>query len=95
MTQHCQFSISGMSCSACSARIERAVAALPGMHEVQVNLLTRSMRTDFDPQQLDEAGIIAAVEAAGYGATLATAAPRRRDEVSPLRQRLLLSRMLL
>ncbi len=80
-----------MSCSACAARVERAVASLPGMHEVQVNLLTRSMRTDFDPQQLNEAGIIAAVEAAGYGAGIATAAPRHRDEASPLRQRLLLS----
>ncbi len=81
-----------MSCSACSARVERAVAPLPGMHEVQVNLLTHSMRVGFDPQQLSEAAIIAAVEAAGYGATVAGDAPGRRDDAaSPLRRRLLLS----
>ncbi len=94
--EHATFNISGMSCAACSARVERAVAALPGLHQVQVNLLTHSMQVDYDPQQLDAAGIVAAVEAAGYGAAPHMAGhPRRADEGAPLLCRLRLSLALL
>lgn len=86
-----QFKVTGMSCSACSARVERAVAALPGVQSVQVNLLTGSMRVQFGNQQ-SEAGIISAVESAGYGAAVAqgaTTTTRRED--SALRRRFVLS----
>ncbi len=91
MNKQCHLSISGMSCSACSARVERAAAALPGMRQVQVNLLTHSMRADFDPQQLSEEDIIAAVRAVGYGAAPALNSRRQSPDSRALCRRLLLS----
>lgn len=63
-----QFDITGMTCSACSARIENSVGKLPGIREVSVNLLKNSMAASYDESVLDTAGIIKAVEKAGYGA---------------------------
>ncbi len=96
--QRAHFSVTGMSCSACSARVERAVGKLPGIHQVQVNLLTGSMQADFDPQLQSTPGIIAAVEAAGYGASEDVGkSPRNstRRESAPLRRRLLSSLLFL
>lgn len=61
-----KYDVSGMSCAACSARVEKAVAAVDGVKSVSVNLLTKSMLVDGG----DERDIIAAVEAAGYGAAV-------------------------
>lgn len=63
-----QFDITGMTCSACSYRIEKSVAKLPGIKEVSVNLLKNSMVASYDETVLDTAGIVRAVEKAGYGA---------------------------
>ena len=63
-----QFDITGMTCSACSARIEKGVAKLPGIQEVSVNLLKNSMVVSYDETALDTLQIIQAVEKAGYGA---------------------------
>lgn len=63
-----QFDITGMTCSACSTRVEKSVAKLPGIKEVSVNLLKNSMVASYDESVLDTAGIIEAVEKAGYGA---------------------------
>ena len=63
-----QFDITGMTCSACSSRIEKSVAKLPGIKEVSVNLLKNSMVASYDETVLDTAGIVRAVEKAGYGA---------------------------
>ena len=63
-----QFDITGMTCSACSSRIEKSVAKLPGIQEVSVNLLKNSMVASYDESVLDTAGIVQAVEKAGYGA---------------------------
>ena len=57
-----------MTCSACSARIEKSVGKLPGIKEVSVNLLKNSMVASYDESVLDTAGIVRAVEKAGYGA---------------------------
>lgn len=65
-----QFDVTGMTCSACSRRVHKAVAALAGVNEVNVNLLKNSMSVSFDDQSLSERDIIAAVEEAGYGASL-------------------------
>ena len=62
-----QFDISGMSCAACSARVEKAVSGLDGVTECSVNLLTNSMTVDGTTSEED---IIKAVESAGYSATL-------------------------
>lgn len=66
-----QFNVSGMSCAACSARVEKAVNSLPGVSECSVSLLTNSMGVS---GTASEADIIAAVEAAGYGASVKGAA---------------------
>ena len=63
-----QFDITGMTCSACSTRVEQCVAKLPGVAEVSVNLLKNSMAVSYDEGALDSASIVAAVENAGYGA---------------------------
>ncbi len=65
-----KYIVTGMTCSACSARVQKAVDKLPGIQEAVVNLLTNSMQVSYDENQLDSAGIIAAVENAGYGASL-------------------------
>ena len=61
-----QYSITGMSCAACSARVEKAVSSLDGVTSCSVNLLTNSMSVDGD---LSDEEIINAVEKAGYGAS--------------------------
>ena len=62
-----RFDITGMSCAACSARVEKAVRQLEGIKKADVNLLTNSMEVEFDAPLTVER-IIAEVEKAGYGA---------------------------
>ncbi len=61
-----QYSVTGMSCAACSARVEKAVNKLPGVESCSVSLLTNSMGVEGDAAPAE---VIAAVEAAGYGAS--------------------------
>ena len=70
--KHEKYTISGMSCSACSARVEKCTSSLPGMNSASVNLLTNSMQVDYDDTLLSSQDIIAAVVDAGYGASLIT-----------------------
>lgn len=65
-----KFDITGMSCAACAANIQRAVQKLPSVTKAEVNLLANSMATEYDGAVLSPAEIEAAVEKAGYGATL-------------------------
>ena len=65
-----KFNITGMTCSACSARVEKVSNALPGMKAASVNLLSNSMVAEYDETQLTPEIIIAAVVEAGYGASL-------------------------
>ncbi len=67
-----KYNITGMSCAACSARVEKSVCALPGMKQCSVNLLKNSMVVNYDSSTLTGAQIIQAVEKAGYGASLQT-----------------------
>ena len=67
-----KFNVTGMSCSACSARVEKGVRKVPGVREVNVNLLTNSMTVDYDDTAADHDKIIRAVADAGYGASLYT-----------------------
>ena len=60
-----QYKISGMSCAACSARVEKAVLGVEGVTSCSVSLLTNSMGVE---GTADESAIIEAVRAAGYGA---------------------------
>lgn len=82
------FQVSGMSCAACSSRVERCVQQLQGVQSVQVNLLTKSMQVEWAESALAAEDIAAAVASAGYGAALAaeTDAPPA-DEATPIRRR--------
>jgi len=60
----------GMTCSACSSRVEKTVSKLPGIDEVHVNLLTNSMQLTYDEKIINPAEIIASVEKEGYGAAV-------------------------
>ena len=64
-----QYNVTGMSCAACSARVEKAVGKVPGVKACAVSLLTNSMGVEgvAEPE-----AVIAAVKAAGYGASLKT-----------------------
>ena len=100
-----QYSVTGMSCAACSARVEKAVSKVEGVSSCSVSLLTNSMGVEGTAAPSD---IIKAVEAAGYGASLkggasksagnrqsaslADAEEALRDKESPiLRKRLIVS----
>ena len=60
-----QYTVSGMSCAACQARVEKAVSKLPGVKSCSVSLLTNSMGVE---GEVTSSEVIQAVEAAGYGA---------------------------
>ena len=78
-----KYLITGMTCSACSARVQRAVDKLPGVHEAVVNLLTNSMQITYDEKKLSSTDIIQGVEKAGYGATLTGAAGQGAQKSFP------------
>ena len=61
------FNVTGMTCAACSARVEAAIRRLPGVSEVAVGLLTNSARVE---GMVEPSAVVAAVERAGYRATL-------------------------
>ncbi|MGN0619881.1 MAG: heavy metal translocating P-type ATPase [Ruminiclostridium sp.] len=61
------FDVTGMTCSACSARVEKSVSAVSGVESVSVNLLKNSMKVVFDEKETDTDKICSAVSSAGYG----------------------------
>ncbi len=71
-----QYTVTGMSCAACSARVEKAVSKVKGVSSCSVSLLTNSMGVEGSASPQD---IIAAVEAAGYGASLKGAGGTQRS----------------
>lgn len=77
-----KYNMTGMSCAACSSRVEKAVSALPGMKECSVNLLKNSMVVQYDEKTLTGTDIIQAVEKAGYGASLLTGSQKKATSVS-------------
>ena len=93
-----QYSITGMSCAACSARIERVVSALDGVESCAVSLLTNSMTVE---GEVSDNTVIDAVRKAGFGimagSTRSTASEKEpeNDEVKALRKRLMLSALFL
>ena len=88
-----QYNVTGMSCAACSARVEKAVAKVPGVTACSVSLLTNSMGVEGTAAP---AQVIAAVQQAGYGASLKGAAQAAPDpledrETPVLKRRLMAS----
>ncbi len=99
-----KFQVTGMTCAACSAHVEKAVAGVTGVHQVNVNLLMNSMVVEYG-EAASRQSICAAVEAAGYGAS--PAGTEKRDgtgdkkeafedrETPEIRRRLIVSLCLL
>ena len=93
--------ITGMSCSACSSRIEKVVGRMDGVEEIAVNLLTNKAQVSYDDAKLDTATIIARIEKLGFGAavhqaTAKVAVPTKHTntaamELAEMRRRLVLS----
>ena len=78
-----KFNVSGMSCSACSARVEKVVGALDGVKSVSVSLLTNSMVVEYNPP-LTSKDISKAVAEAGYKAALASDKSEKKDKMNPI-----------
>ena len=79
-----KFNVTGMTCSACQARVDKSVNKLEGVREVSVNLLTGSMQVDYDEENLNADNIIQAVIKAGYGASLSDSDDRHSRQESRL-----------
>lgn len=75
-----QYDITGMTCSACSARVQKTVSKLDGITDVNVNLLKNSMVAVYDETMLEAGQIVQAVEKAGYGAFLHRKAEKKSAE---------------
>ena len=84
-----KFSVTGMSCAACSAAVEKAVSRLDGVESAQVNLLANSMVCTYHELKTDPSAVIAAVEKAGFGAAEAaeagqtSAVPKAKSKEAP------------
>ena len=74
-----KFNISGMTCAACVAHVEKAVKKINGTSNINVNLLTNTLTLDIDSQKTDNQSIIDAVQKAGYGATIAQDANTQKN----------------
>ena len=72
-----KFVVTGMTCAACSAHVEKAVSQLQGVDSVAVNLMLGSMLVDYDPAQVTAQAIVSAVENGGYGAKPAADAEKQ------------------
>ena len=72
-----KFVVTGMTCAACSAHVEKAVSQLQGVDSVAVNLMLSSMLVDYDPAQVTAQAIVSAVENGGYGAKPAADAEKQ------------------
>ncbi|NMB00304.1 MAG: copper-translocating P-type ATPase [Firmicutes bacterium] len=95
-----KFNVSGMTCSACSAAVEKAVSKMDGVSTVNVNLLANSMVVEYDESLLETTKILSAVSDAGYTATLSSGAStqeatgptnRVQDEIAEMKYRVIVS----
>lgn len=85
-----QFAVTGMTCAACSAHVEKSVSRLSGVQSAPVNLMLGSMTVTYNEKAVTEGDIIAAVKAAGYGASPASQTDQgqlRRDQDAALHRR--------
>lgn len=90
-----KFDIDGMTCSSCSAHVDRAVRKLNGVKEVNVNLLSNNMIVDYDEKQITNDDIIKAVIDAGYNAIVSKEEKSKedntKDKISSMKKRLIIS----
>ena len=78
-----KYSITGMSCSACSSRVEKSERKLKGVEKVSVNLLTNSMQITYDESIISSADIVKTAEKEGYGASLAQETGKSEKSLEP------------
>ena len=78
-----RYDVTGMTCAACSAWVEKSVSALPGVRQCSVNLLKNSMTVEYNDKELTGAQIVQAVEKAGYGAQPQPARGRAEGQPRP------------
>lgn len=91
-----KFNVTGMTCSACSAHVEKSVKKLNGVKSVNVNLLQNNMHVDFDETAVSVDDIINAVVSGGYGASVVGKKQEKKDnkidnEISNMKFRLIVS----
>lgn len=94
MTQKQKFTVKGMSCSACSAAVERAVKALDGVEKADVNLMAGILVCEYNSDQTSETVIIEAVTKAGYSASLFdknTSKSANQEKYTAMKPRLIIS----
>ena len=82
-----KYDVIGMSCSACSAHIDKAIRNVDGVQDVNVNLLNNSMVVDYDDQKVNPDLIMKTVEDAGYKAVLPKRATVSQKQENPLKQK--------
>ena len=95
------FDIQGMTCSSCSAHVEKAVKKLEGIQEVNVNLLSNNMTVRYNEDIIKNDEIIKAVKEEGYGANVSEAVKSKtnknqekeenKDEIKSMKKRLIIS----
>lgn len=90
-----KFNVTGMTCSACSSHVDKAVCKLDGIDSVNVNLLNNNMIVSYDEKKLTANDIIKAVENSGYKASLfnqqKTTTNSAQDEFKEMKKRLIIS----
>ena len=91
-----KFDVTGMTCSACQAHVEKAVRNINGVKSVNVNLLQNFMQVELDENITDALQIVSAVEYAGYGASESGAKSAEKtydnsDELEKMKKRLIYS----
>lgn len=94
-----EFEVTGMTCSACSSHVDKAVRKIDGVQEVNVNLLTNHMSVKYDETRTGENAIIKAVQESGYGANplgkvvkkQTKAEPNKQDNQKEIKYRLIVS----
>jgi Cu+-exporting ATPase len=102
MSETCSISVSGMTCAACSSRIQRSLEQTPGVKDASVNLMTGTATVAFDPTAVTPNGLVDVIRDTGYGAELPSpdATPEelleaqdaeRNAELTDLRRKLLVS----
>lgn len=89
-----KFDVSGMTCSSCVANITKAVEKLDGVSGANVNLMTNSMKVNFDENIVDDEKIIKAVEKIGYGASPAGEKTKKEDRPLDDREKALKHRLI-
>ncbi|ARQ06068.1 copper chaperone CopZ [Macrococcoides canis] len=93
---HAEFDITGMTCAACSNRIEKVLNKQPGIQSATVNLSTEVATVDYYPGNMDESDIIARIKKLGYDATLKSEeqSDRKENELRRKKYKLILAALL-